>query len=629
MRDTFFAKIYYIFYRAFTTMKLYIKILILLLIATSAYADDKQVLIINSYHRGFQWSDDVIRGLETVLSQHIDITANVLYMDSKRINSKEYYEKLLELYKIQLQNHKYDLIIVIDKFAYDFILQYYHELFTNEPILFSGLERNSIEEIRKSNLQDKMFGVYERRAISETISMILKMIPNLKKLYIINDQSENGDDSNPFILEAIKENEQKIEIEYIRASTLEEIEKKFSSYKNDEAIFYVRFYNGKYGNFYRNNQIAMSLEKLKLPIFVTDTLFMDKGALGGKLVLIDELGKETGEVAIKILDGKLKPLFTTTLDKYAFQFDLNKMKEFDINPSLSVENYTVINMPQTFFDKHREFINFVFIISPLLVFLILGLLHNIYMRIKNEKKLRFAELEKNKHQQFVIQQSKLAEIGEVFSSIAHQWKNPLVEIATIAQEQAFKERDKNSQFVKDIMVQIRYMTDTISDFQKFIIPSAVKTSFDVEESIKAMMRIINHTIKYNYIDIIIDKKDAQKLSVYGYKNEFMQILLNIVNNAKDQIIELRNKKAIKRGRIEFLIYNFKNLLIIEISDNAGGIKSDMLPHIFDAYYTTKKNGHGIGLYMSKLIIENKMGGKIEAFNKKDGACFKISLEAAR
>jgi signal transduction histidine kinase len=610
-------------------MKLRIKIFILLLTITSVFASDKQILIINSYHRGFQWSDDVIKGMETVLSQQMDITINVLYMDSKRINSQEYYEKLLELYKLQLQNRKYDLIVVIDKFAYDFVLRYYRELFVDEPILFSGLERVSTEEIKDKRLEDRVFGVHERRAISETIPMISKMMPTLKKLYIINDQSENGDDSNPFILKAIEENEKNIEIEYIRASTLEEIEERFSSYKEDEAIFYIRFYNDKDDNFYRNNQIAATLEKLKLPVFVTDTLFVGSGAFGGKLVPIDELGKETGTVALRILEGELEPLFTTVFDKYVFWFDLNKMKEFNINPNLAVEKFTIINMPQTFFDRHREFIDFVFIISPFFVFLILGLLHNIYMRVKNEKKLHLAELEKNKHRQFVIQQSKLAEIGEVFSSIAHQWKNPLVEIATIAQEHAFKERDKNSQFVKDIMVQIQYMTDTIGDFQKFIAPSAVKTSFNVEEAIKAMMKIINHTIKYNYIDIVINKKNAQKLNVYGYKNEFMQILLNIVNNAKDQIAELRSKKAIKRGRIEFLIYNVKNLLIMEISDNAGGIKSDMLPHIFDAYYTTKKNGHGIGLYMSKLIIENKMGGKIEAFNKEEGACFKITLEAAQ
>ncbi|MDR2099302.1 MAG: sensor histidine kinase [Campylobacteraceae bacterium] len=587
------------------------------------------MLIINSYHRGFQWSDDVINGIETVLSERIDITANILYMDSKRINSHEYYEKLLELYKIQLQNRKYDLIITVDKFAYDFVLRYYNELFTNEPILFSGLERNSVQEIKKRGLQDRVFGVYERRAIRETIAMISQMIPNLTKLYIINDQSENGDDTNPFILEAIAENEKNIEIEYIRVSTLEEIEEKFASYGSGEAIFFIRFYNDKYGNFYRNNQIAMTLERLKAPVFVTDTLFISKGAFGGKLVMIDELGKETGRVAIEILENRLKSLFTTTLDKYSFQFDLNKMKEFNISPSLAVEDYTVVNMPQTFFDKHREFIDFVFVISPIFVFLILGLLHNIYMRIKNEKKLRLAELEKNKHQQFVIQQSKLAEIGEVFSSIAHQWKNPLVEIATIAQEYAFKQHDKNSQFVKDIMVQIQYMTDTINDFQKFIIPSAVKTSFNVEEAITSMMKIINHTIKYNYIDIVINKKTPTKLNVQGYKNEFMQILLNIVNNAKDQIAELRSKRAIKRGRIEFFIYNRKNLVIIEISDNARGIDNDKLPHIFDAYYTTKNNGHGIGLYMSKLIIENKMGGKIEAFNKGKGACFKISLEAEK
>ncbi|MDR2636191.1 MAG: ABC transporter substrate-binding protein, partial [Campylobacteraceae bacterium] len=344
-------------------MKFYVKIFILLLTITCAFAEDRQVLIINSYHRGFQWSDDLIKGLESVLSQHIDITANILYMDSKRINSREYYEKLLELYKIQLQNRKYDLIIAVDKFAYDFVLQYYHELFTNEPILFSGLERNSIDDIYRSRLEDRVFGVYEKRAIDESVHMISKMMPSLKKLYIINDQSENGDDSDPFILQAIEENQKNIDIEYIRASTLEELEERFSSYKSDEAIFYVRFYNDKHSGFYRNNQIATTIAKLKLPVFITDTLFIGKGAVGGKLVLIDELGQETGIVAIEILEGRLKPLFTKTFNKYDFQFDFNKMKEFNINPSLAVENYTVINKPTTFFERHREFIDFVFIIS--------------------------------------------------------------------------------------------------------------------------------------------------------------------------------------------------------------------------------------------------------------------------
>lgn len=598
-------------------------------LSPSLFAHDKKILIINSYHRGFQWSDDVLLGMEEVFYNHPEITTNILYMDSKRISSEEYYAKLRELYKMQLQNQKYDLIVAVDKFAYDFLIKYYHELFTNEPVLFTGLEQFNPEDVQKIGIDDRIYGILEKRAIPETIPMISHMMPNLKKLYIINDASANGDDSEPFIRQAMEEHNDKFEIEYIRKSTIEELNERFSKPNPDEAVFFIRFYNDKYGNLYKNSQIATMIHKSALPVFITDTLFIGKGALGGKLVPIQEVGVATGKMVIDVLDKKIPPLHVETFIEYHYQFDVQKIKQFGIYPNSSVKEYELINAPLTFFDKHRKFIDAVFLISPFLLFLIIGLIHNIYMRIRSEKELKAIELQKNKHQQFIIQQSKLAEIGEIFSSIAHQWKNPLVEIATITQEHFYSTEDsineQNNQYVHDIMVQVRYMTDTINDFQKFIMPSTQKTVFDVSEAIETMMKIINHNIKYNYIDVTIDVSNATNLMVSGYKNEFMQTLLNVVNNAKEQIKEAREAKQIKRGSIFIQIYNYSKKVIIDIKDNGGGIPIDKLPNIFDAYYTTKEQGHGIGLYMSKLIIEDKMGGKIRASNVGEGACFTITL----
>ena len=595
----------------------------------SLHALDKQILIINSYHKGFQWSDDVLSGMEKVFYEYPEINTNILYMDSKRINSDEYYAKLRELYKIQLKNKHYDLIVAVDKFAYDFLIKYYDELFTNEPILFTGLEQFSAEEVEKKGLGDKIYGVLERRAISESIPMIVKMMPHLKKLTIINDASANGDDSEPFIQEAMREYGSHVTIEYIRQSTIEALKERFSKPNKEEAIFFIRFYNDKEGHLYKNSQIASFIAHSAVPVFITDTLFMGKGAYGGKLVPIQKLGIQTGEMALEILEKKLEPLHVEAFNEYWYQFDMQKIDQFSLYPNPSVKEYELINVPVTFFDKHRSLIDAVFLISPFLVFLILGLFYNIYKRIRSEKELRIIELEKNKHQQFIIQQSKLAEIGEIFSSIAHQWKNPLVEIATIAQEHVYtcsgKNDEKNSPYVNDIMVQVRYMTDTINDFQTFIMPSSAKSVFDVREAIETMMKIISHTIKYNYIDVTINTTKAHNLLVNGYKNEFMQTLLNIVNNAKEQIKEARDDKKIKRGKIDIRIYNHQKKVIIDICDNAGGIHESKLSSIFDAYFTTKAHGHGIGLYMSKLIIEDKMGGKIQAYNVNDGACFSITL----
>lgn len=610
--------------------KLLLSFLVLLFFNNSfLHAHDKKILIINSYHKGFQWSDDVLSGMEAVFYNHPEITTNILYMDSKRINSEAYYAKLRELYKLQLKNHQYDLIVAVDKFAYDFLIKYYHELFTDEPILFTGLEQFSVEEIRKKGLEDRIYGILEKRAIGETIPMIAKMMPSLKKLTIINDASANGDDSEPFIQEAMKEQAGRFDIEYIRKSTLSELEERFSKPNKEEAIFFIRFYNDKDGNLYKNSQIAHMIDNVKVPVFITDTLFIGKGALGGKLVPIQRLGTATGEMVIDVLDKKINPLHVKTFDEYLYQFDVQKIKQFEVYPNPVVPEFELVNAPLTFFDKHRQLIDAVFLISPFLVFLILGLIHNIYQRIQSQKELRAIELQKNKHQQFIIQQSKLAEIGEIFSSIAHQWKNPLVEIATIAQEHVYscneQGDEKNSPYVHDIMVQVRYMTDTINDFQKFIMPSTAKSVFNVQEAIETMMKIISHTIKYNYIDVSIDTTKATNLNVLGYKNEFMQTLLNIVNNAKEQMKELREAKKIKRGHIDIRIYNSSKKVIIDICDNAGGIPEEALAHVFDAYFTTKEQGHGIGLYMSKLIIEDKMGGKIRASNTLSGACFTITL----
>ncbi len=175
------------------------------------------------------------------------------------------------------------------------------------------------------------------------------------------------------------------------------------------------------------------------------------------------------------------------------------------------------------------------------------------------------------------------------------------------------------------MNQVTYMTNTINDFQKFIMPSNKEIEFNIKEAIESMLQIVHHNMKYNNIKISLYIKEDTKLEVYGYKNEFMQSCLNIVNNAKDALLS----KDYKNRRIDIKLFNEKNWLIIKIKDNAGGIKKKNMNKIFEPYFTTKDNGHGIGLYMTKVIIEDKMKGKIFVENVEEGAMFTIKLEQNR
>lgn len=250
----------------------------------------------------------------------------------------------------------------------------------------------------------------------------------------------------------------------------------------------------------------------------------------------------------------------------------------------------------------------------------------IFTDITKEKEI---ELEKVKHTQYMIQQSKLAEIGEIFSSIAHQWKSPLVEITALAQDMFysgnFGDKEEDSYHINNIMIQSRYMTDTINDFQDFIMPSKEKTVFDLHETIKAMLNIVKHNMKYNYINVTINLEKGIDLNVYGYQNEFMQAMLNIINNAKDAL--LCNDE--KNRNIEINLKNRHKVLVLDIIDNGPGISKKNVDNIFLQYFSTKEEGHGIGLYMTRLIIQDKLGGKIQYKAMKQGSCFRILLHTQK
>jgi signal transduction histidine kinase/ABC-type uncharacterized transport system substrate-binding protein len=580
--------------------------------------DKSHLLIINSYHKGFQWSDELISGVEKAIGNNNNIETTILYMDSKRISSSDYYDKLKDLYKLQLNNRKYDLVLLVDTFAYEFALKNYNELFkNNEKLVFSGIEHFNPTMVEEHGLNGKISGILEKRAIEDIIDIINKMIPKLKKLYIINDFSKNGDDTDISIKNVINKINNKFDVEYIRYSTIYELKNKFSIYEKDEAIFFIRFYNNKDNVFHTNHEIASMINSFELPTFSTDSLFISKGSVGGKLVLIENLGKNTGDLILKSLKNKNEKPTVKVDESYSYIFDYEKLKKFNLDPEILNKKIIYVNTPLSFLEKNRDFVNIVFIFSPILLFFIILLFYNLQLQIKNAK-----------HQEFIIQQSKLAEIGEIISSIAHQWKEPLIEISTLVQEHIIsskKTKEENEKYLKNIMFQIYYMTDTINDFQDFIKPSTKKTYFDIKDAIIKMMNIVEHNIRYSYIDININFQEETKLIVLGYNNELMQSLLNIVNNAKDSIIKQRETNKKFKGLINIDILRKKEFVQIEISDNGGGVDEKDMKKIFDSYYSTKEKGHGIGLYMTKVIIEDKMQGSINVLNKNDGATFIIKL----
>lgn len=239
--------------------------------------------------------------------------------------------------------------------------------------------------------------------------------------------------------------------------------------------------------------------------------------------------------------------------------------------------------------------------------------------------------ERVQQKQFLIQQSKLAEMGDMVAAIAHQWNEPLIELSAQVQDiqtsyllNELKDTDVKD-FVNDSMVQIKYMSRTLSDFRNFLKPSTKKKLFSISKALNAINEIIGKQIFYSNINMSFNYKNKnEELLIYGYENEFKQVLLNLINNAKNKILE-KNINNNEKGNIDISIQRDSNYNIIEICDDGGAIEDKIINSIFQPYFTTKKDGTGIGLYMAKVIIEDKMRGSITVKNDHDNVIFTIKL----
>jgi PAS domain S-box-containing protein len=239
--------------------------------------------------------------------------------------------------------------------------------------------------------------------------------------------------------------------------------------------------------------------------------------------------------------------------------------------------------------------------------------------------------ERIQQKQFLIQQSKLAEMGDMIAAIAHQWNEPLVELSALIQDiqtsYLLKElKDKNvKEFVNDSMVQIKYMSKTLTDFRNFLKPSTKKQLFSISKALTEINEIIGKQVFYSNIKMNFNYKNKnEELLIYGYENEFKQVLLNIINNAKNKIVE-NCLPLNKKGNININIKRCSTFNTIEIIDDAGAIDEKVINSIFDPYFTTKQDGMGLGLYMAKVIIEEKMRGSITVRNDENHVIFTIKL----
>lgn len=276
------------------------------------------------------------------------------------------------------------------------------------------------------------------------------------------------------------------------------------------------------------------------------------------------------------------------------------------------------------FDFKNRYIGLGYFDLVLVVFAIEAMLFTISIAYKyNDLKKQNKEFEK-----MILQQSKFVKSGEMIANITHQFRQPLNNISYILinLKKRFESEKLDKIFfdkkVNQANEQLNFLSKTIDDFKEFYLQEKEKDDFLVKDSIQNALTILNPDLQKDNINLNLKFETFEDIKIFGVKNELSQVILSLVSNSIDALKNRHNPK------ISINVVSSSAEVIIEILDNAGGIKAKNLKKIFEPYFSTKEEGTGIGLYLSKIIIEESFGGKLQVQNIKDGAKFSIFIEKA-
>ncbi|RXJ60940.1 histidine kinase [Candidatus Marinarcus aquaticus] len=346
--------------------------------------------------------------------------------------------------------------------------------------------------------------------------------------------------------------------------------------------------------------------------------------LNKDLQTIEELNNSNGKLSVELIDRIYSQInsiniYITNLINYDLNLAINEKRDTQkvFNVLTMILNFSII---------------FVFCSSIILSILLINNFKKLHIGLEDtvdektkelqklnenlEKRVKY-EVDSNRKKDLIMfQQARLASLGEMIANIAHQWRQPLGAILVIIQSFQLKaqmgklDEEYIEKKAQDAMHLANNMSDTLEDFQNFFKPNKSKEIFSLKECINDSFDLSKYVLEQEKITFSLTLKE--EISILGYYNELSHVFLNIISNSKDALSATKENNR----QIKVIVKRINEKAKISIYDNGGGILPEVLPKIFEPYYTTKykSNGTGIGLYMSKQIIEKHMRGSIKCKN---------------
>lgn len=377
-------------------------LIILVFAQTYSYSQEKkQILILHSYNKGLDWTDNEDRGIMTILSSYLDtIEIHTEFMDTKRVPIHTFSPDFLRYLQKKYASGKFDCIITTDDDAFNFMYRNRQDLFPGVPIVFCGVNYFNDSKVEASH--DTITGVVEAFDIPATLEIALRLEPETSKVVVINDRTTTGIANRKILDGIIPEFESRVQFEFLENLSMSELLGKVRALKQGTIILLMTFNRDSTGHDFDYNQsIALISQAAQVPIYGVWQFYLGKGIVGGMLTSGRIQGEIAGKMALRILNGeKVENIAIIKESPNRFMFDYRQLKRFDIPFSRLPKSALVANKPQTFHQLHPQlfYSGIATLISLLLIILLL-------LGRMRERRQSLEELEKAHRQTVTILES--------------------------------------------------------------------------------------------------------------------------------------------------------------------------------------------------------------------------------
>ena len=347
------------------------------------------ILLLNSYHQGMPWFQNIKKGIRDVLRpQESNIVIHIEDMDTKRFNSQSYLENLKKVYKLKYNDFHFDLILSTDNNAFEFLKKYKQELFGKTPVIFAGL--NNYENIRIDE-RDEYTGVLEVHSSKETLDLMLKFHPKIKKIYVLNDYLKTGLEVKKGIKNIINKFNYDIEFIFNKKQSVHDLQIELRKLGPDTMLFLGAYFTDKNSfSFTLDDFEKYILEHVNVPIYAQMKVHILNNVVGGVVVSGYNQGQVMGTLAKEVLEGKdLQDIPIVREGSNELILSYVELEKYKINKNVIPSNAVIINKPYSVYENYKYNIWATFCVFVILTVVIFLLINNINKRKKLETELEF------------------------------------------------------------------------------------------------------------------------------------------------------------------------------------------------------------------------------------------------